>query len=154
MRPSTANWIFFWFLVPSQLRTINFSDANNSRTNKFSDNPTVTLNHAEPFRFEADALHSHFARTRYGSIKRDLEIILDRGHGISLCFYYLFQPGEDGGRKKTPAAPFDESYQKLESAARKRNKARERSAIKATLKGWAASSPNKYIPQTSYTNDV
>lgn len=86
----------------------------------------------------------------------DLEIIprhTDREHDISLCFYYLFQRNKDGGREKCLFL-LSRPYQKLKFVARRRNKAGERSAIKATFKGWPPAcqintSPKRHIPTIS-----
>lgn len=76
----------------------------------------------------------------------------DRVHDISLCFYYIIRPvKKGGGAKEMPFSRFSSRlYQKLEFAARRRNKAGERSAIKATLKGWLRArqintSPKRHI---------
>lgn len=55
-----------------------------------------------------------------------------------------------GGRRVERNALLSRVYQKLEFAARRRNKAGERSAIKATLKGWLRArqintSPKRHI---------
>lgn len=82
----------------------------------------------------------------------DLEIIprhTDREHDISLCFYYLFQGNKDGGREKCLFL-LSRPYQKLKFVARRRNKAGERSAIKATFKGWPPACQINTSPNVTY----